>query len=184
MRDKFDAAAGAAQRGADQHGRPVRGGHLRRDQGPAGRRPASGRPCRPAEQDIDQKERDIESLCMQLLLQQQPVARDLRTISAALKMISDMERIGDQAADIAEITRDIAGQQHLADQVPMGDMARTAISMVTDSVDSFVRQDLDLAQAGDRLRTTRWTICFSRCREELIRLHRQGGTRRGCASTC
>ena len=61
-----------------------------------------------AEQDINQKERDIESLCMKLLLQQQPVARDLRTISSALKMISDMERIGDQAADIAEITRDIA----------------------------------------------------------------------------
>ena len=51
------------------------------------------------EKDIDQKERDIESLCMKLLLQQQPVARDLRTISSALKMISDMERIGDQAAD-------------------------------------------------------------------------------------
>ncbi len=61
-----------------------------------------------AERDINQKERDIESLCMKLLLQQQPVARDLRTISSALKMISDMERIGDQAADIAEITRDIA----------------------------------------------------------------------------
>mgnify|MGYP000668281969 CR=1 FL=1 len=60
-----------------------------------------------AEREIDQKERDIESLCMKLLLQQQPVARDLRTISAALKMISDMERIGDQASDIAEITRDI-----------------------------------------------------------------------------
>ena len=57
-----------------------------------------------AEREIDQKERDIENLCMKLLLQQQPVARDLRAISAALKMISDMERIGDQAADIAEIT--------------------------------------------------------------------------------
>ena len=60
-----------------------------------------------AEREIDQKERDIESQCMKLLLQQQPVGRDLRTISAALKMISDMERIGDQASDIAEITRDI-----------------------------------------------------------------------------
>ena len=61
-----------------------------------------------AEREIDQKERDIENLCMKLLLQQQPVASDLRAISAALKMISDMERIGDQAADIAEITRFIA----------------------------------------------------------------------------
>ena len=79
------------------------------------------------EKDIDQKERDIESLCMKLLLQQQPVASDLRAISAALKMISDMERIGDQAADIAEITR-------------------AAVKMVTDSVDSFVKKDLHMAQ--------------------------------------
>ena len=81
---------------------------------------------------------------MQLLLRQQPVARDLRTISAAMRMISDMERIGDQAADIAEIARDVQAGK-LADETPMGDMARTAISMVTDSVDAFVRGDLDLA---------------------------------------
>ena len=81
---------------------------------------------------------------MQLLLRQQPVARDLRTISAAMRMISDMERIGDQAADIAEIARDVQAGR-LADETPMGDMARTAISMVTDSVDAFVREDLDLA---------------------------------------
>lgn len=96
------------------------------------------------EQQIDQQQRDIEGLCMQLLLRQQPVARDLRTISAAMRMISDMERIGDQAADIAEIARDVQAGK-LADETPMGDMARTAISMVTDSVDAFVRQDLDLA---------------------------------------
>ena len=95
------------------------------------------------EQQIDQQQRDIESLCMQLLLRQQPVARDL-TISASMRMISDMERIGDQAADIAEIARDVQAGK-LADETPMGDMARTAISMVTDSVDAFVREDLDLA---------------------------------------
>ena len=99
-----------------------------------------------AEREIDQKERDIENLCMKLLLQQQPVARDLRTISSALKMISDMERIGDQAADIAEITRDIADNS-IKDLVPIGDMARATIKMVTDSVDSFVKRDLDLARA-------------------------------------
>ena len=96
------------------------------------------------EQQIDQQQRDIEGLCMQLLLRQQPVARDLRTISASMRMISDMERIGDQAADIAEIARDVQAGK-LADETPMGDMARTAISMVTDSVDAFVREDLDLA---------------------------------------
>ncbi len=84
---------------------------------------AASRPCwrgtspcgrrLPRERDIDQKERDIEGLCMKLLLQQQPVARDLRTISSAMKMISDMERIGDQASDIAEITRHIADSRSL-----------------------------------------------------------------------
>ena len=99
-----------------------------------------------AERDINQKERDIESLCMKLLLQQQPVARDLRTISAAMKMVTDLQRIGDQAADIAEITRDIADNS-IKDLVPIGDMARATIKMVTDSVDSFVRKDLGLAEA-------------------------------------
>ena len=98
------------------------------------------------ENDIDQMEHDIESRCMRMLLQQQPVATDLRVISAALKMISDMERIGDQAADIAEITRDIADNS-IKDLVPIGDMARATIKMVTDSVDSFVRKDLGLAEA-------------------------------------
>ena len=95
-------------------------------------------------QNMDQNEREIENRCLRLLLQQQPVARDLRTISASMRMISDMERIGDQAADIAEIARDVQAGK-LADETPMGDMARTAISMVTDSVDAFVREDLDLA---------------------------------------
>lgn len=98
------------------------------------------------EREIDRKEREIESLCMRLLLQQQPVASDLRLISAALKMISDMERIGDQAADIAEITKHIA-QNSLTSHVHIAQMARETIKMVTDSVDSFVRRDLALAKA-------------------------------------
>lgn len=98
-----------------------------------------------AEREIDQKERDIENLCMKLLLQQQPVARDLRTISSALKMISDMERIGDQAADIAEITRHTSGAS-LPGQIHISEMTRAAVKMVTDSVDSFVKKDLHMAQ--------------------------------------
>ena len=97
------------------------------------------------EREIDEKEREIEGLCMRLLLQQQPVARDLRTVSSALKMISDMERIGDQAADIAEITRDVADTP-LKTQVPIREMAEAVIRMVTDSVDSFVQKDLELAR--------------------------------------
>ncbi len=99
-----------------------------------------------ADREVDQKERDVESLCLKLLLRQQPVARDLRQISAALKMITDMERIGDQAADISEIAlilkdRDIEKADHIAQ------MAAAAIRMVTDSVDAYVRQDLDLARS-------------------------------------
>ncbi len=93
--------------------------------------------------EIDQMERDIESLCMKLLLQQQPVASDLRLISAAIKMISDMERIGDQAADIAEISEFISVNE--ADKKLIGDMSNAAISMVTQSIDSFVGRDIELA---------------------------------------
>ena len=91
-------------------------------------------------------EREIESLCMKLLLQQQPVARDLRTISSALKMISDLERIGDQASDIAGITGYIEDEQ-LKSGTHIYEMARAASRMVTDSVDSFVRKDLGKARA-------------------------------------
>lgn len=97
---------------------------------------------------IDQKERDIERLCLRLLLQQQPVARDLRQISAALKMITDMERIGDQAADIAELAVMLSGRgQPMLGGVHIGDMARATIKMVSDSVDAFVRKDLARTQA-------------------------------------
>ena len=105
-----------------------------------------GRQAGSLEQEIDNKERNIEGQCMQLLLRQQPVARDLRTVPAALRMISDMERIGDQAADIAEIARDME-HSDLQNRVPMEKMALAAIGMVTDSVDSFVRGDLELAHS-------------------------------------
>ena len=93
---------------------------------------------------IDQKERDIETLCMKLLMQQQPVASDLRTISSALKMISDMERIGDQASDIAEIA-EYANGCGMQSETHIADMARATIQMVTDSIDSFVKKDVELA---------------------------------------
>ena len=99
-----------------------------------------------ADREIDQKERDIENICMKLLLQQQPVAHDLRTISSALKMISDMERIGDQAADISEIACFVYDLE-LGKNIHIADMARATIKMVTDSVDSFVKKDLELARS-------------------------------------
>ena len=94
---------------------------------------------------IDQMERDIEGRCMKLLLHQQPVARDLRLISAALKMITDMERIGDQAEDIAEIVTFLNG--HTMEGMELiEEMARETIEMVTASVDAFVKKDVELAQ--------------------------------------
>ncbi len=93
---------------------------------------------------IDQKERDIENLCMRMLLQQQPVARDLRVISSALKMISDMERIGDQASDITEIVPFVT-QSEIGGKVHIADMARATIAMVTGSVESFVQNDVSIA---------------------------------------
>lgn len=100
----------------------------------------------PLDSEIDQKERDIESLCLKMLLQQQPVARDLRQISAALKMITDMERIGDQAADIAEILPFVKGHS-AEDREIIADMAKATIMMVTDSVDAYVKQDVTLAKS-------------------------------------
>ena len=125
-----------------------------------------------AEREIDQKERDIENLCMKLLLQQQPVASDLRAISAALKMISDMERIGDQAADIAEITRFIADSP-LTSRVSIAEMARSVIGMVTDSIDSYVRKNLELAQSVVR-KDDEIDELFLNVKNELIRLIGQG----------
>ena len=94
--------------------------------------------------EIDQKERNIESMCLKLLLQQQPVARDLRQISAALKMITDMERIGDQAEDISEIVITLDGQ-YAENSALLKGMAESAIQMVTESVDAYVKRDTALA---------------------------------------
>ena len=102
----------------------------------------------PLDGEIDQMERDIESLCLKLLLQQQPVARDLRQISAALKIITDMERIGDQASDIAEIILAMLAEGYVPEDVGhIREMARETIKMVTESVDSYVQQDIERARA-------------------------------------
>ena len=121
-----------------------------------------------AEREIDQKEREVEHLCLQLLLPQQPVAKDLREISSALKMISDLERIGDQAADIAELTRFVRipegpGRQRIQE------MANAVIRMVTDSVDSFVKRDLDLAREVCR-EDDQVDELFNQVKKELIGL--------------
>lgn len=126
------------------------------------------RKAQDTDREIDQKERDIESLCLKLLLQQQPVARDLRVISSALKMISDMERIGDQASDIAEITAFISGNE-VQSRIHIRDMALAAINMVTESIDSFVKKDMSLAQNVIQSDDTVDAL-FLKVKEELISL--------------
>ena len=117
---------------------------------------------------VDEKEREVEAMCIHMLLQQQPVARDLRTISAALKMITDMERIGDQADDIAEIIPFLGGRTG-AECESVSLMARETIRMVTESVDAYVKGDVELAKAviahDDVV-----DDCFDNVKSSLIRL--------------
>lgn len=96
---------------------------------------------------IDQKERAIEGMCLRLLLMQQPIARDLRKVSSALKMITDMERVGDQAADICEIVTVMDGIEGLDDPGLMRDMARETVDMVHKVIDAYVASDVHLARA-------------------------------------
>jgi phosphate transport system protein len=95
---------------------------------------------------IDMKEREIESLCLKILLNQQPVAGDLRQVSTALKMITDMERIADQAADISELCVYMSGGGFPYGLAHIPQMAQATVSMVTDSIDAFVKKDGGLAR--------------------------------------
>lgn len=121
-----------------------------------------------AEVQIDQKQRMVEELCRQILLRQQPVACDLRVISTALKIVPDMERIGDQTVDIAELMPFVSGFQHEG-RLHIQDMAKATVRMVTDSVRAFVDSDEELAQkviASDDVVDG----LFDRVKEELLEL--------------
>lgn len=120
------------------------------------------------EKSIDEKEREIESWCMKLLLRQQPVAKDLRIISSALKMIGDMERIGDQATDIAEITRHV-GNENIFGKVHIKEMAEATVKMVTDSINSFVKNDTNSARCVI-MEDDRVDELFIKVKNELIAL--------------
>lgn len=97
------------------------------------------------EEEVDRMESDIENLCMKLLLKQQPVARDLRSVSSALKMISDMERIGDQSMDIVEIAEYVANCDKKSRNY-IEQMAETAGKMVSNGIEAFIRKDQELAK--------------------------------------
>lgn len=95
--------------------------------------------------EVDKKEKEIENICLSLLLHQQPVAKDLRTISSALKMITDMERIGDMAADISDIASMRTIEKQARELVHIPQMANATIRMVNNAISAFVQQDLALA---------------------------------------
>ena len=99
-----------------------------------------------SDDEIDEKEKEIESQCLKLILQQQPVARDLRLISAVLKLITDLERIADHASDISEITLLIADKQYIKKLEHIPQMAAETMKMVTRSIEAFVKKDLELAK--------------------------------------
>lgn len=122
-----------------------------------------------AEKQIDQKEREIETMCMRLLIQQQPVATDFRMITSALKMISDMERIGDQALDIAEIAEYVTDD--IKSKINIKKMAETTVKMVMNSVDSYVRKDIDIANSVIGLDDTVDAL-FDKAKSELINVIR------------
>ena len=99
---------------------------------------------------IDKMERDIEQTCLRMLMMEHPVASDFREVSAVLKMITDLERIGDQARDIAEITMQFGDEEYIKNLVNIPQMAVIVIQMVKDSVQSYVNRDIELARSLDR----------------------------------
>ena len=98
------------------------------------------------DEEIDREQKTIESICFNLLIQQQPVAKDLRTITAALKMVTDMERIGDQAADIGEITIKLANQPYIKKLEHINQMASETMLMLIRSIEAYVEKDMDKAR--------------------------------------
>ena len=125
-----------------------------------------------AEKQIDHMEKDIESLCMRLLIEQQPVASDFRKVTSALKMISDLERIGDHAEDIAEIAVYV-DPVDLKNQVHINDMAQAAVRMVVSGMDSYVKQDEELARSVLKMDDTVDKMFLS-VKNELIEMIRSG----------
>ena len=124
--------------------------------------------------EVDAQERNIEQLCYKLLLMQQPVASDLRLVSATMKMITDMERIGDHAADISELTLLMAGKPYIREITDIELMAKETTVMVTNSVDAYVNRDLDLARKVIQMDDDVDEL-FNKVKSEIIGEIRTGG---------
>ena len=121
------------------------------------------------ERDTDRKERDIEDLCVNMILRQQPVAKDLRIISAALRMIADMERIGDQVADIADIAQKLESGEIFNLDTHIKDMANEVKGMVTNSIEAFVNKAVKMA-ADVVANDERVDQLFVQIKSELLRV--------------
>lgn len=121
------------------------------------------------EKEIDSLERDIEQECLKILLMEHPVAGDFREVSAALKMITDLERIGDNARDICEIALQFNGKTYIKRLEHIPEMAKNAIAMVKDSVQSYIDQDLELSRGLDK-RDDRVDDLFEIVKKDLILL--------------
>ncbi|MCL2048623.1 MAG: phosphate signaling complex protein PhoU [Defluviitaleaceae bacterium] len=122
--------------------------------------------------DIDSFEKEIEKHCIDIILRQQPVAGDLRLISAILKMITDLERIGDHATDISEMTTFLAKTEYIKKLVHIPEMAQVACTMLKEGIDAFIRRDVELAKkviADD----DKVDEIFIHIKEELIELIKQ-----------
>ena len=122
--------------------------------------------------EVDNMEKEIESLCLKLILQQQPVARDLRLISSALKMITDLERIGDHAEDISELTILLSDKAYVKKLEHIPQMAVETCKMVTQSIEAFVKKDLELARAVIR-NDDKVDDLFDCVRNELVELMKE-----------
>ena len=172
MRGRFDEQLNMLHTALIEMGAMIERGIESASQALVNRDVARARPGIEVVRQTDEKEREIETLCLKLLLLQHPVAKDLRLISAALKMITDMERISDQAADIAEIVTMLDGAAYIKPLIHTPEMARETIWMVRSAIDSFVKGDLDLASeviAHDDV----VDALFDEIKTELIGLIRQ-----------
>lgn len=123
--------------------------------------------ARVIEEKINKMEREIQSFCLNLLLLQSPVAGDLRTVSAALKMITDLERIGDQAIDIAEMSIYLKDCESLYSMTHISEMAERSSNMVTTAIDAFVKKDLKLARTVATMDDAIDDL-FNKVKEEVI----------------
>ncbi len=126
------------------------------------------------DKEVDEYEMRIEKQCMRLMVRQQPVARDFRQISTALKMITDIERFGDQASDIGDLVYTMPGDSYIKDLEHIKAMGELAIIMVRDSVNSFIKNDEDLADKVIKSDDT-MDLLFTKVKNELIELIKQDG---------